>query len=61
MTSTDVPREPKRCRNAAPAPAPAPAVYAPHTTLTERQLRTLVEAESSQALELARRAGLETP
>ncbi len=51
----------KRFVNARPAEAPAPAQYAAHTTLTERQLRKLVQAESSEALELARRAGLETP
>ena len=32
-----------------------------HPTLSERQLRTLVKAESAQALELAREAGLESP
>lgn len=60
MTTDEVPPK-KRFFNAVPAPTPAPPAYPPHLSLSERQLRTLLEAESRQALELARRAGVETP
>ena len=61
MTTGEASQPRKRFVNARPVEPPAPAEYAPHLSLTERQLRTLVEAESREALELARRAGLETP
>ena len=61
MTTDEAPPPRKRFFNAVPAPMPAPPAYPPQVSLTDRQLRTLVKAESSEALELARRAGVEIP